>query len=64
MLTRDELRSLVEAKVAEKRELVERMGARAVGPLMGVIMAELRGKAEAREVQALLRELLEAQIED
>jgi len=64
MLTRDELRSLVEAKVAEKRELVERMGARAVGPLMGVIMAELRGRAEAREVQALLRELLEAQIED
>jgi Glu-tRNA(Gln) amidotransferase subunit E-like FAD-binding protein len=54
----------VEAKVAEKRELVERMGARAVGPLMGVIMAELRGRAEAREVQALLRELLEAQIED
>ena len=64
MLTRDELRSLVEAKVAEKRELVERMGARAVGPLMGVIMAELRGRAEAREVQALLRELLGAQIED
>ena len=64
MLTRDELRSLVEAKVAEKRELVERMGARAVGPLMGVIMADLRGRAEAREVQALLRELLEAQIED
>ena len=64
MLIRDELRSLVEAKVAEKRELVERMGARAVGPLMGVIMADLRGRAEAREVQALLRELLEAQIED
>jgi glutamyl-tRNA(Gln) amidotransferase subunit E len=64
MLTRDELRSLVEAKVSEKRELVERMGAKAAGPLMGVIMAELRGRAEAREVQALLREFLEAQIED
>jgi glutamyl-tRNA(Gln) amidotransferase subunit E len=64
MLTRDELRSLVEAEVSEKRELVERMGARAVGPLMGAIMGEVRGRADAREVQALLRELLEAQIED
>jgi Glu-tRNA(Gln) amidotransferase subunit E-like FAD-binding protein len=64
MLIRDELRSLVEAKVAEKQELVERMGARAVGPLMGLIMVDLRGRAEAREVQALLRELLGAQIED
>ena len=60
MLSRDELRSLVEARVAERRDLVERMGARAVGPLMGVIMAEVRGRAEAREVQALLRELLGA----
>ena len=64
MLTHDELRSLVETKVAEKGELVERMGTRAVGPLMGVIMAEVRGRAEAREVQALLRETLAAQSED
>ncbi len=64
MLTPEELRSLVEAKVAERRELVERMGARAVGPLMGVIMAEVRGRAEARDVQALLREILATPPED
>ena len=64
MLTRDELRNLVEAKVAERRELVERMGTRAVGPLMGVIMAEVRGRAEARDVQALLREILATPPED
>jgi glutamyl-tRNA(Gln) amidotransferase subunit E len=64
MLTRDELRSFVEAKVAEKRELVERMGVKAVGPLMGAIMEEVRGRADAMEVKALLRELLEARIED
>jgi glutamyl-tRNA(Gln) amidotransferase subunit E len=64
MLTHEELRSLVEAKVAERRELVERMGARAVGPLMGAVMAEVRGRAEARDVQALLREILATLPED
>jgi glutamyl-tRNA(Gln) amidotransferase subunit E len=64
MLSHEELRSLVEAKVAERRELVERMGARAVGPLMGAVMAEVRGRAEARDVQALLREILATPPED
>lgn len=58
MLTRDELKAVVDAKVADSKELVERMGDRAIGPLMGMVMGEVRGKAEAREVQALLRESL------
>jgi len=60
MLSRDELRRIVEAKVSENREMVERMGERALGPLMGMMMGEVRGRAEAREVQALLREALGA----
>ncbi len=58
MLSGDELRSMVEAKVSENREMVERMGDRAIGPLMGMMMGEVRGRAEARDVQALLREAI------
>ena len=60
MLSGDELRSMVEAKVSENREMVERMGDRAIGPLMGMMMGEVRGRAEARDVQALLREAIGA----
>jgi glutamyl-tRNA(Gln) amidotransferase subunit E len=58
MLTEEELRELIESRVAEKREVVERMGERAMGPLMGVVMKEVRGRAEARDVQRILREAL------
>ena len=60
MLSGDELRSMVEAKVSENREMVERMGDRAIGPLMGMMMGEVRGRAEASDVQALLREAIGA----
>ncbi|TRO48892.1 hypothetical protein E2P65_02045, partial [Candidatus Bathyarchaeota archaeon] len=60
MLSEDELRRMVEAKVSENREMVERMGERAMGPLMGMMMGDVRGRAEARDVQALLREAIDA----
>ncbi|UCH58057.1 MAG: Glu-tRNA(Gln) amidotransferase subunit GatE [Candidatus Bathyarchaeota archaeon] len=58
MLSKEELGMLVEAKVSENREMVERMGVKALGPLMGMIMAEVRGRVRAEDVQALLREAL------
>jgi len=58
MLTEEELRELIESRVAERREMVEKMGERAKGPLMGVVMKEVRGRAEARDVQRILREAL------
>jgi len=60
MLTTGELRGLIEAKVSENSEMVERMGARAFGPLMGMIMGEVRGRGRARaeEVQSILRKAL------
>jgi glutamyl-tRNA(Gln) amidotransferase subunit E len=58
MLTEEELRELIESRVAERREMVEKMGERAMGPLMGVVMKEVRGRAEARDVQRILREAL------
>jgi glutamyl-tRNA(Gln) amidotransferase subunit E len=58
MLTSDELNIFIEEKVAENRKLVEQMGMKAMGPLMGIIMEVVRGRAEAKEVQALLLETL------
>ncbi len=58
MLTLEELRHLIEKKVSANREMVERMGGRALGPLMGMVMGEVRGRALAEDVQALLREAL------
>jgi len=60
IMSHEEMRRLVEAKVEEHRELVERMGEKALGPLMGVVMGEVRGRARARDIQALLRETLKA----
>jgi glutamyl-tRNA(Gln) amidotransferase subunit E len=64
MLSLEELRSLVEEKVSGNREMVERMGERAFGPLMGMVMGEVRGRARAEDVQSLLREALASPAED
>ncbi|MCW4035846.1 MAG: Glu-tRNA(Gln) amidotransferase subunit GatE [Candidatus Bathyarchaeota archaeon] len=58
MLTLEELSGTVERKVSENMDLVERMGMRAFGPLMGMLMGEVRGRARAEDVQSLLREAL------
>jgi glutamyl-tRNA(Gln) amidotransferase subunit E len=62
MMTVDVLRKLVEARVSEKSGMVEQMGMKAFGPLMGLIMGEIRGKAQAGDVQNLLREALQKRI--
>jgi len=58
LLKEEELSQIVEQKVKENRELVERMGGRAIGPIMGMVMGEVRGKAKAEDVLTLLRGVL------
>jgi len=64
LLSKEELWEIVKGKVKENEELAKRMGLRAIGPLMGAVMREVRGKAKAEDVQGLvdkaLRELLGA----
>jgi Asp-tRNA(Asn)/Glu-tRNA(Gln) amidotransferase B subunit len=40
------------------------MGMRAFGPLMGLMMTEVRGRARARDVQSLLRKALGKVVEE
>ncbi|MEM3085541.1 MAG: Glu-tRNA(Gln) amidotransferase subunit GatE [Halobacteria archaeon] len=55
----DEARAVVERIVREKAGLVRQKGAGAHGPLMGLAMRELHGKADGALVARLLREQIE-----
>jgi glutamyl-tRNA(Gln) amidotransferase subunit E len=47
--------AVVKAVVASKADLVRAKGERAAGPLMGLVMKELRGKADGALVSAILK---------
>lgn len=50
-----EVERAVQAVVAAKADLVRSKGDRAMGPLMGLVMKELRGKADGGVVSAILK---------
>jgi glutamyl-tRNA(Gln) amidotransferase subunit E len=55
-VSRDELGALVDKVISEHRKLIQERGEASLGPLMGVVMKELRGKIDAGEVSKLLKE--------
>ncbi len=59
MMTIEELTVLINSVVGEKSDLVAERGMRAMGPLMGVIMGQVRGRAKPQDVQRLLRSAVE-----
>jgi glutamyl-tRNA(Gln) amidotransferase subunit E len=58
MLSKAELAKLVDRVIAENRQLVDQTGKNAFGTFMGVVMKEVRGKADPELVSKLLRERL------
>jgi glutamyl-tRNA(Gln) amidotransferase subunit E len=58
MFLEAELAKLVERVIAENRQSVDQLGAKAFGMLMGAVMKEVRGKADPALVSALLKERL------
>jgi glutamyl-tRNA(Gln) amidotransferase subunit E len=58
MFSKTELAALVDRVIAENRQLVDKMGKKAFGTLMGIVMKEVRGKANPGIVSALLKERL------
>ena len=58
MLTREELERLVDRVISANRQSVDQMGKNAFGMLMGIVMKEVRGKADPELVGKLLRERL------
>lgn len=55
-----EVRAAVSRLVRERADLVRQRGGEAHGPLMGLAMKELRGRADGARVARLLREQIEA----
>ena len=55
---------LIEDIVHAKKEFVQEKGARAVGPLMGVAMKELRGKVDGKVINKILAEKVKEVLEE
>jgi len=55
--------SLIRGIVQERAELVRERGQRALGPLMGIVMKELRGKADGAMISSILKKEVERLLE-
>jgi glutamyl-tRNA(Gln) amidotransferase subunit E len=60
MLSESEVASIVNKVVSENTSLVKDQGERATGKLMGLVMTQVRGKADAKRVASLLKEKLKS----
>jgi Glu-tRNA(Gln) amidotransferase subunit E-like FAD-binding protein len=60
MLSDSELMSIVNKLVSENFSFVKEQGDRAAGKLMGLVMSQVRGKADAKRVAALVKEKIVA----
>lgn len=52
----EEIIQIVRKVVSERKEFVKERGASALGPLMGIVMKELRGKADGKLISKTLHE--------
>ncbi|MHC1599351.1 MAG: Glu-tRNA(Gln) amidotransferase subunit GatE [Candidatus Methanospirareceae archaeon] len=59
-----EVEKRVEDIVNAKRDFIQTKGARAVGPLMGVVMKELRGKVDGKVINKILADKVKEVLED
>jgi len=55
----EEIRQMIRKIVEERMDFVKERGERAVSPLMGVVMKELRGKVDGATVNKILKEEIE-----
>jgi glutamyl-tRNA(Gln) amidotransferase subunit E len=59
-----EVEVLIADIVNQKKKFIREKGARAVGPLMGVVMKELRGKVDGKVINKILDEKVKEVLED
>jgi len=61
-ITKNELRTIIENIVSQNAAMVKERGDRAMGPLMGLVMKEVRGRADGKLVNELLRRVIQAHL--
>jgi len=59
-VSREELEKIVKTIIAGRADFVQQKGMAALGPLMGVVMAEVRGSVDGRIVSELLKQEIAA----
>lgn len=59
----EELTALIRGILDERSEFVQQRGKAALGPIMGVVMKEVRGRADGKIIADILRRELEAMLE-
>ncbi|MEM3566757.1 MAG: Glu-tRNA(Gln) amidotransferase subunit GatE [Candidatus Bathyarchaeia archaeon] len=57
-LTKEELEKIIEGIIAKNKNLIEKSGAKAFGIIMGMVMKEVRGRANAETVSQLIKQKL------
>ena len=57
-----EVRKFIDLLINEKSEFIKERGMAAIGPLMGPVMSEFRGKIDGAEINALLIERIKKEI--
>jgi len=62
MISREELEAIIEDLIKENESLVKEKGKAAFGPLMGITMKNIRGRAKAEQVSETLRKKLETSL--
>jgi len=54
-----EIENIIRKIVSERREFVKQRGLDSLGPLMGIVMKELRGKADGKLISKILKQEIE-----
>jgi glutamyl-tRNA(Gln) amidotransferase subunit E len=58
VMSREDLERLIDRVISQNKDLIKKSGARAFSPIMGMVMKEVRGKADAEVVGELIRRKL------
>jgi glutamyl-tRNA(Gln) amidotransferase subunit E len=59
MVTEQKLKEIIDRVIKDNEDLILKRRVTALGPLMGIIMKELRGKADAEKISQLLKHGIE-----
>jgi glutamyl-tRNA(Gln) amidotransferase subunit E len=62
-VSREDLEKIVKKIIAERKDFIAQKGKAALGPLMGVVMAEVRGSVDGKVVSEILKKEIEAATE-
>jgi glutamyl-tRNA(Gln) amidotransferase subunit E len=59
-VSRVDLETIVKKIIADRKDFVQQKGNAALGPLMGVVMAEVRGSVDGKIVSEILKKEMDA----